>query len=139
MEHLRKFNEGEVNNYNMDDYVWLPMFCTRDNRDLDISIFTDHNVSGYGLGLKGDYFDKHDFNKAISKVGDDLRRKLYTIDELDILLRDLGINLPKPEAIKEIVRRVKETRDDYCTANPKWERDFGVYVELEEIEDMLKD
>ena len=144
MKYLKKFNES-AETYNRDDYLWLPLFCARSNRvgpmDLDIAVFCDINVggSGYGLSLRGDYFDKSDFNDAMSKKGDCLRRKLYTINDIDILIKDFGLdNLPKKDAIEKIIERIKSTRDGYCSADPNGERAAGVYVELDEIEDLLK-
>ena len=61
------------------------------------------------------------------------------MDEVDILIKDLGLdNLSKEDAVNKIMERIKRTRDSYCSSNPKFERGQGVYVELDEIKDMIK-
>lgn len=144
MKNLKKFNKfanyvppAPPPKYNMDDYCGKILFCIRGGRfsnDLSCAVFTDKNMGGYGLGIRGDYFDKTDFNQAMRKDGDSLRRKLYTTDEIDLLIKDLGYeNLSKPEQTKSILNALKEERDFTSSSNPNLERENGLYVELDDL------
>lgn len=138
MKHLKKFNEKLEESYKMDDYLWLPLFCTRNGRDLDCKIFNEKNVGGYGLGIRGDYFNESDFSLAMSKKGDSIGRRLYTPNESDILIKDLGLdNISKGDAVDRIVNMISGVRSSYTSSRPEVDINEGVYVELEEIKDML--
>ena len=78
----------------MKKYLGQPLFCLRTDfgtKDIDCGIFTDKNIGGYGIGYRGNYFDENDFIRAISKRGDLLGRKLYTMGEIPLLLKELNI------------------------------------------------
>lgn len=138
MKYLKKFNESVKQSKLMDEYLWLPLFCTRGGRDLDCGIFTDKNMSGYGIGIRGDYFNEFEFERAISKKGDSLKRRLYTASDVDIMIKDLGLeNIERSEAVDKIVNMIENTRKKYVSASPELERESGFYVELDEIKDML--
>lgn len=116
------------------DYIGKKLFCLRGHNDISVGIFTDKNIGGYGIGIRGNYFSEREFKKAIKKEGDSLNRKLYTIDEIYDLIQDMGyddINYGK-KIIKNII---KKNRDNYASADPNLERREGVYVELDEIFD----
>jgi hypothetical protein len=101
---------------------------------LDIGILNPKNVGGVGLGIRGNYFDEKAFEMAITKKGDWLGRKLYTLDEIDELLKDMGYGNQLFDDGKDlIVRKIKQTRDGYCSADPDGDRRAGLYVELDEI------
>lgn len=149
MKYLKKFNENRYGSSFqnsrpdlkqsklMDEYLWLPLFCIS-SRSLDCKIFTDKNLGGYGLGIRGDFFGEDDFKRAISKKGDCLGRKLYTASDVDILIKDLGLdNMSKEEAVDAIVDMISNTRKAYSSADPDWERENSTYIELDEIKDLL--
>ena len=143
MKHILNYKmfEGKESSI-MDQYLDSPLFCLRKNNSgsisLDCSIFTDLNLGGYGCGFMGDYFDESDFVKAISKKGDSLRRKLFKKNELDQLIQELGIgDLSKEEGIKRIIDMIKKERSSYASADPDKERKMGLYIEMDEIENLL--
>lgn len=136
MKFLKNFNEAKENipKFNIDDYCGQILFCVRGGRSLSCAVFTDKNMGGYGLGIRGDYFDKSSFNQAMRKDGDSLGRKLYTIDDIYILIKDLGYeNLSKPEQTKSILEKLEKTRNSYVSSNVRLERENGLYVELDDL------
>ncbi len=141
MKYIKRFNESVE--YNMDDYLWLPLFCIREftsgSRTLNCGIFNDQNLGGYGLGIRGDYFSQTDFEKAMSKKGDSVKRKLYTADELNILIKDLGFdNLSKDESIQKVVDMIKKDRGNHVSVDVKGDKYADLHVSLDEIEKMAK-
>jgi hypothetical protein len=125
---------------NMDDYCGKTMFILSEEwKSLDCKVFSDKNVAGYGLGLRGRFFinndmGKNDFKNALSKIGDSLKYKLYEIDEIDILIKDLGYDsLSKPEQTKSILEKIEKTRSSYVSVNPEKEKEMGLYVELDDL------
>lgn len=50
----------------MKNYVNIPLLCLRYD-ELDAGLFTDKNLGHYGIGIRGDYFDQYNFEKALKK------------------------------------------------------------------------
>jgi len=140
-------------------YVGKKLFCLSSHhsghKGLNVGIFTDKNIGGdgYGIGIRGAYFTKTQFEEAIKKeekdtplrmngvirsyihrYGDSLNRTLYTIDELDKLVKDIGYGNDLFDDGEEIIRKlIKKYRDFASSANPDGDRKAGVYVEMDEI------
>jgi len=140
MKHLKKFNEEFIIDL-MGEYVGKPLFCTRPmskSISVNCGIFTNKNIGGFGLGIRGDYFDEVNFEAALSKKGDSLGRKLYTADEFDLLAKDLKLDTTDRErAINQIVDMIEMERGRMSSSKPDLERREGVYIELEQIKDLL--
>lgn len=120
----------------LDKYVGTPLFCLRNN-SLDCRIFTDKNLGGYGIGLRGDYFNEWEFVDALGRIGDSLNRHLFEINELNELAYKIKISGSKEELIDNIINKIKGTRATYVSADPEGERKAGVYVELDELRKLL--
>ncbi len=123
---------------NMSDYIGKIMFIlVGEWKSLDCQVFTDKNIAGYGMGLRGRYYknprDKDDFKSALGKIGDSCKYKLYTLDEIDLLIKELGYeNLSKPEQTKSILEKIEKTRSG-VSGNPEKEKEMGLYVELDDL------
>jgi hypothetical protein len=111
---------------------------------LDVGILNDQNIGGMGIGLgiRGNFWYRaEDLENAMSRKdnghgrkGDSMGRCLYTIDEIDELLKDMGYGNQLFEDGKDIIYNfIKKTRESYCSADPNGDRKAGLYVELEEI------
>jgi len=134
----------------LDKYIGKKLFVTRENHtgsiSVDCGIFTNENIGGYGIGIKGDIFNENDFKNAISKKGDVLKRRLFTLDELNELFDYLKIDktldiygkeetldiYEKEEMLKNLI---KYERESYSSDDPDLEREKYVYVELDELFD----
>jgi len=144
MKHIKTYKlfEDKGDTSLMDKYIGIPLLCLRlnnKNADLDCSIFTDENISGYGLGLGGDFFKEWDFEDAIIQKGDGLNRYLYKAEEVDKLIKKLGFeSLSKEKAIDRIIELVKRTRSGYSSGNPEAEKKMGLYVDIDELRDLLE-
>lgn len=105
---------------------------------LDVGILNTDNIGGIvGLGLRGNFwYNEEDFRRAINKQGDMNGRKLYTLDEIDELLREMGYGNQLFDDGRELIReKIKQTRSSYSSSNPDGDRRAGLYVELDEIFD----
>lgn len=105
---------------------------------LDCGIFTNKNIGGYGIGIRGDiFYCDEEFRQALSKQGDCLKRRVFTIDNLDELKDLLGLNnelFNYDEYFKQLVEDIIiKTRSHYSSADPEKERLKKVYVEIEDI------
>jgi hypothetical protein len=121
-------------------YVGKKIFISRGFpvNSLDCGIFTDKNIGGYGKGIRGDYFwDDENFKDALSEKGDSLKRRVFTLDNLEKLKQHLGVNqqlFNDDNYFKNFVKDlIIKTRNSYCSDNPKQERKEKVYVEINEL------
>lgn len=121
-------------------YIGKKIFVSRGFpvTSLDCGIFTNKNLGGYGKGIRGDYFYTDEvFKKALSVKGDYLKRRVFTISNLNELKNHLRLNnelFNSDEYFKQYVKDlIIKTRNSYCSADPKKERDEKVYVEIQDI------
>lgn len=118
-----------------EELVNKPVFCVRDGK-LDCGIFTDKNLSGYGIGIRGNFF--HDDELPFT-TQDYLDRKLYlfTEDGVNDLCTDLGIPGDKKTKIDVIKGMMVSARKEYASAFPEGERNYGLYIEVELLDNFL--
>lgn len=113
------------------DLVGKKVFCVRlwtMSFTVNCSIFTNENVSGFGCGLFGDYFNIYDFNNAfIDKTGDSCKRYLYTLEELPLMYKKFGLN--NNTTIELIKKYRKSMRQDVYEDEKKSE----YFVPIEDI------
>ena len=121
-------------------YVGKKVFVSRGFpvSSLDCRIFTDKNLGGFGEGIRGNYFlNDENFKKALSEKGDYLKRRVFTLDNLESLKEHLGLNkqiFNNDEYFKSFVKDlVIKTRNSYCSADPELERKEKLYVEIDEL------
>ena len=110
---------------------------------LDVGILNNKNIGGMGIGfgIRGNFwYSEKELEDSITRKngkyrkGDSMGRCLYTIDEIDELLKDMGHETSLFDDGKEVIfNLIKKNRDSYCSADPDGDRKEGLYVELEEI------
>lgn len=109
----------EIMNY----YVGKIVICNSGN-SWDIGIFTDKNIGGYGVGIRGRYFSDFEFISSISLIGN---CKLYTLDNISLS----GLSTD------ELILNIVKTRSSYCSDDPEYERKIGLRIEIEHCYKLL--